>query len=290
MNKGISGIIGITFSLLTLSVFSQNELEARWQATPVAADGQTKEWTLPLRFSDSKSGLQYNITHDEANLYICIRVTDRTTQMQVLSSGIKVLIDENGKKKYPVMIQFPVPSRAENKSGTPDPGAGMQQPDRSGMGMEKQKGLQQRFHASNQSIILSGFKPEVNGTFSLQDSRSILAGLDWDEQEVMTCEIIIPDNCFNRDFKTGKQPVVIGLKIQADALETGMTGRPSENGQRPARDMQEQGRQMQGSGNSSTRPGNPPSGGDRPSPPSGSAPASSSDQVNIRCKVRLGGK
>jgi hypothetical protein len=98
LNKGISGIIGITFSLLTLSVFSQNELEARWQATPVAADGQTKEWTLPLRFSDSKSGLQYNITHDEANLYICIRVTDRTTQMQVLSSGIKVLIDENGKR------------------------------------------------------------------------------------------------------------------------------------------------------------------------------------------------
>jgi hypothetical protein len=117
------------------------------------------------------------------------------------------------------MIQFPVPSRAEKsrEDRIRSRDAATRQV-RNGHG--KTKGLQQRFHASNQSIILSGFKPEVNGTFSLQDSRSILAGLDWDDQEAMTCEIIIPNNCFNRDFKTGKQPVVIGLKIQADALET----------------------------------------------------------------------
>lgn len=290
MKKRIFGIIILIFSLSTLTAFSQNEPEARWQSTPVVADGQPGEWTLPLRFSDSKSGLQYNITHDEANLYMCLRVTDRNTQMPLLTSGIKFMIDEYGRKKYPVMIQFPVQNREENKNGRPDPGAGMQQPVRSGMGAEKKKGLQQRFRAAKQSIILSGFKPEVNGTFSLQESRKILAGLDWDEQEAMTCEIIIPYNSFNRDFKSGKQPVVIALKIQADALETGMMDGPSGNGQRPERGIPHQRRQMNGGSDAATGRGNPPSESDRPSPPSASGPASSSDPVNIRCKVRLGDK
>ncbi len=104
--------IYVSLALLIASGTFAQKYEASRQKSPITTDGKPAEWTAPLRFSDVKSGLQYNVTNDDENLYICVRASDETAQQQILRSGLKIFIDENGKKKYGTSVQFPVPRRA----------------------------------------------------------------------------------------------------------------------------------------------------------------------------------
>ena len=58
-----------------------------WQYKPVKADGVLSEWQVPLRYFDDKSKLQYTITNDSVNLYVCIRATDEESQLKIVRSG-----------------------------------------------------------------------------------------------------------------------------------------------------------------------------------------------------------
>src|ERR1700744_4874058 len=50
--------------------------QGHFQETPVVADGNTGDWTLPLRFSDASYSFQYSITNDNRNFYICVFTKD----------------------------------------------------------------------------------------------------------------------------------------------------------------------------------------------------------------------
>jgi hypothetical protein len=87
-----------------------------YQDTPVTADGQPADWTLPLRFSNAGYTLQYNVTNDDNNLYVCVSSTDDATQLRILRSGMTLYFDPKGDKSKDISIHFPIQKQ-------PDPGS-----------------------------------------------------------------------------------------------------------------------------------------------------------------------
>ena len=154
MKKLPAPIISI-FGLLALASCSSEMHESTWQTNKVVVDGNPTEWSLPLRYSDPKSGLQYNITNDETNLYVCIRATERPAQMRVLSSGMVIWLDPSGKNKESVGIHFPLPVKHAGKTEHEDiktdlaPGT-----------KKKEMSLERDFELQKPQIMLSGFLPE----------------------------------------------------------------------------------------------------------------------------------
>src|SRR5438876_522138 len=104
------------FLLALLSSCSKTIYDNVWQSKPVTVDGNSKEWEIPLRFYDSKSKLQYIVTNDSSNMYVCIRVTDERLQAKIMNAGMSVWIDTTGKNKQQVGITFPLGSSERSKS------------------------------------------------------------------------------------------------------------------------------------------------------------------------------
>jgi len=87
-----------------------------WQGKPVVIDGQTNDWEVPLRFFDEKTRLNYSITNDADNLYICVRATDDENVTGITRRGLQLWIDTTGKKGKQVGILFPVIQKSEGQS------------------------------------------------------------------------------------------------------------------------------------------------------------------------------
>jgi hypothetical protein len=65
---------------------------------------------------DEDGNLFYEISKDKDNLLIDIRANDLPTQIKILNNGVKICIDETGKKKCDNYIQFPVKNNKQDLS------------------------------------------------------------------------------------------------------------------------------------------------------------------------------
>lgn len=284
MKKLTRQIGSIVFLLVSVSC-SSKMYQASWQTKSVVADGNPDEWPLPLRYSDSGSGLQYNITNDETNLYICIRATEQPIQMKILSSGMEIWLDPSGKNKEAVCVNFPLPgNHIENRIT-------------SGKNPELTRGktpgrmnLAEEYKLQKPQLTLSGFLPEYSGTFLASDARGVMAAIDWNGQNFMTYELAIPLRSFyNKDFKNSKDNPVVGFKINVDAL-AGLgngSGRGSMQGGTPGGGGKHQGGGGGRKGSSGTG-GSPGEGiGAKPQSPDGQASLSMNSSTSIKFKVKL---
>lgn len=269
--------------MLPATVSFAQSYEARWQKTPVNIDGISTEWSTPLRFSDTKSGLQYNVTNDNENLYICVKVTDAATQMQILISGMKIMIDAEGRKKYPTSIYFPMPSSRDDMK----PDNSGQQPGRPGgekpSGKPDEKDMQKMIRNPNRKITLAGFKAGYDGTFSIRESPQVKAMMDRDEHNALTCEFMVPINSFySKDPKVSKEPPLFGMKISVAEMPGSRQGEQHPEGGSPGEGPGGFPDDMGGG-----QGGHPGGGmGDRPSPQSGMS-GTSQEEISIKYKIRL---
>src|SRR5580700_8149752 len=81
---------------------------AHYQTTPVVADGIPDDWTLPLRFANATYTLQYNITNDNKNIYICVLSRDEETMLRMLRAGITVYFDPKGQNGRDISLHYPL--------------------------------------------------------------------------------------------------------------------------------------------------------------------------------------
>ena len=79
-----------------------------WQSKKVKVDGKINEWPNPLRFYNDKSKVNYTITNDRKNLYICMKISDVTAQIKALRGGMEFRIDTMGKKSFPIALIYPI--------------------------------------------------------------------------------------------------------------------------------------------------------------------------------------
>ena len=87
--------------------------EGHYQDTPVVADGSADDWSLPLRFSNPEYTLQYNVTNDNKNIYVCILSRDEPTQLRMLRAGMTIYFDPKGAKNKDISLHFPLRKQPE---------------------------------------------------------------------------------------------------------------------------------------------------------------------------------
>jgi len=285
--KKITKQISNIFMLLAFASCSSSIYQSSWQANPVITDGNPTEWNLPLRYSDSESGLQYNVTNDETNIYVCIRATEQPIQMKILSSGMKIWLDPSGKNKEAVCVNFPLHGKNNQKPIT----SGKNQEGTIGKNPGKMN-LADEYHLQKPQLTLSGFLPEYNGTFLSGEAKGIMAAIDWNKQNFMTYELAIPLKSFyGTDTKITKDNLVVGFKINVDALagQGNGAGRGGMQGGAPGGGGKHQGGGGGGKGGGGS--GGAPGGGmsAKPQSPDGQAVNSLSSSTSIKFKVKLNG-
>ncbi len=87
---------------------SADVVPGTWQATPVAIDGDSKDWPSPYPNYDAKAMVAYATSNDRENLYITMQTGDELTQLKILKQGMTVWIDTGGKKDGQLKINYPL--------------------------------------------------------------------------------------------------------------------------------------------------------------------------------------
>ena len=229
-------------AFLLISSCSTTEYQANRPAKPVKVDGIPSEWSLPLRVSDVKSELQYNITNDAGNLYVCIRATEPSTQRKILAAGMEVWIDASGKNKHVSGIRFPLPASRERA------------PDEMVMSLPnapRERDLKKKYFSSYHQMELSGFAPAFNGLVAPDNDKGIKASVNWDSLNIMTYELVVPLRAFyDKDLSSLSESPVFGMEIIVNAPTFPQKGGSTYGGGRSHPAGGAEGGEMEGGGGS----------------------------------------
>ena len=225
--------------------------------------------------------MQYIVTNDETNLYVCIRATEQPLQMKIVKSGLQLWIDPSGKNKETTGIKFPLGGNMIRQPATKSIQPESLQKNEAG------KTDQARyFQPERAQITLTGFKSEYNGTFIASELKEIKASINWDEHNIMTYELAIPIRSFyNLDAEKLKDNPVFGLSFKADAMAGPGGGNP-EGAKQGGHSGSGQG---SGGGKGGMGGGRGGSMGQGPSPAEGKTAASMNSPVSVKFKIRLTG-
>jgi hypothetical protein len=93
--------------LLTTStvIFSQTS-SSKWQQQPIIIDGDGADWGSLPRFFNADSNMKYEFRNDAQNLYIILKASDRSTQMQLMQAGFSVKLKVKTSPPLKVGIAF----------------------------------------------------------------------------------------------------------------------------------------------------------------------------------------
>lgn len=193
--------------------------QSNWQSTPVVADGVANEWKIPLRFYDPQTKLNYTISNDNDNLYVCIRATDVQSQVKIMRTGIQIWIDTTGRNKKQVGILFPLPgssanddykNKKHNSQGKSSDDEG--QPSAS---------MHKAFLAQATEMQLTGFKAPMGGMTPLVNNDGIRLGMNWDTSDILIFEAIIPFKTFCTVNSAIAKTISLGIFLNAAEGESG---------------------------------------------------------------------
>jgi len=227
----------VVYALLVISFYVSGcthklAPQGHYQDTPVVADGNTNDWSVPLRFSNEKYTFQYNITNDSKFIYICILSTDDATQLRILKNGMTIYFDPKGKKNKDISIAFPLLktddensyNRKRNRNGNP-------------IKPSDETVLINKLTQQVSYFETKGFLNIENGQFGIADTRShIKVAIKYNNDSVLVYEAIIPINIITGSDLTEKQAaknfsVCVTLNaVLGQEGDNGNSSRPSFGG------------------------------------------------------------
>jgi hypothetical protein len=189
---------------------------ASWQGKPVVIDGQTNDWEVPLRFFDEKTRLNYTITNDADNLYICVRATDDENVNGITRRGLQLWIDTTGKKGKQVGILFPVIQKSEGQSdkhkfedtdGTFPPAQESESTTSREMPDTIKENRKHRAFVENaKEMRVKGFATIPDGLVEVPNTYGLNLAVSWNKYNVLVFEASIPLKAFL------KRPIADSLK------------------------------------------------------------------------------
>lgn len=190
-----------------------------WQTKQVVADGKVQEWTIPLRFYDDKTKINYTITNDQQNLYLCMKVMAPETQLKILRGGIEFRVDTLGGTKYPISFSFPLAGQP-SMPGEPRGGVG----DAGMNGHPNKDSFRQHLVEQAQEAELVGFKRELNGMVHVHNNPyGISAAISIDNAGMMYYEAVIPFHTFYRNaLSKDDASRVFGFMVQVNGVSQPM--------------------------------------------------------------------
>jgi hypothetical protein len=226
-------ILGTQYLILLQTGCSPAEVyQNLWQSTPVKVDGNAREWELPLKLYDENTRLNYAVSNDEENLYVCIRAVNEQLQTQIIRGGMELWIDTTGKKHQQVGIRFPLTSFTAKKSSdekTPERTSSReawQKPDT--------KISHQSFLSQSQEMVLTGFRsPVSSGLTPLKNVYGINVRINWDSTGILIYEAEIPLKtlCETLFVNEKGKPRIYGFSITVNGLPTGQGRRGGGEGE-----------------------------------------------------------
>ena len=203
--------------------------QSTWQSNVIVADGNSSDWEMPLNYYDKDTKCGYTISNDTRNLYLCFSFADEMTQMKILHAGMEIWLDTLGKKKHTIGILFPLPSvpMLNREAGEPYMnGRNGKRPDK----LSARKKFLSEYH----ELELVGFSGAEEGLIPRENVYGIHVNINWDENNNMIYESVIPFKTFYKDsLSSSDNTKVFALNLIIKAQEMPQMG----PGMRPAGNM-----------------------------------------------------
>ncbi len=161
----------------------------------IVIDGDVKEWGDSLRYYNPERQLNYSLANDKDNLYMAIRINDRSEQIRILRAGLTLSIDTRGKKKESFSITFPVGDQSQNDLAgqTADLGQG------GDISQENHDELIKARLTKLREIKVSGFKDIEGEMITTSNTYGIKTAIDYDKDGYLVYEAAIPLKFFHAD-------------------------------------------------------------------------------------------
>ncbi len=165
------------------------DMRSLWPKKPVVLDGKPDEWPQPFDYYDVATKLQFAMSNDTGNIYLCIKVTDEIVQARLFRSGLNIWFDPKGKRKEAMGISFPLKA---DQPQNPEPGEKrMEQTDpakaRNGLARLKQHAMLEQT-----TLKVKGFPGIPEQVLPLQNNFGINASFSWDSLNILCIEYKIP--------------------------------------------------------------------------------------------------
>lgn len=205
--KGLFFAAAVGVAVAVLAGCAQGSApQGHFQSTPVAADGRADDWAQPLRFTNPRHTLSFNVTNDYKNLYIVVMTRDSRMQQRILRAGMDVFFDPGGKQDRHIDLSYP--------------------------------------ESNGDSAVFntSGFLGIENGQFDSRDARTPLkVALAHIGDSLLVYEAVVPLYTVLKrgglDAKTMKKDFSVGIVIGAMPGEQRQRQGGGGNGFRPRRGM-----------------------------------------------------
>jgi hypothetical protein len=181
--------------LLTLHSQAQTKTPNTLKTPPadIKIDGDLKDWGDSLRYYNEDKKVYYTLANDKDNLYLVVRVNDRTEQIRIINAGLTLSINTKGKKKEESSITFPVgnpdqpqASPSDDKKTNPDL---LDQQDRDEMLRAKMTKLR--------NIKVTGFPDIESDIMTTSNTYGIKVALNIDANDNLVYEAAIPLKFFH---------------------------------------------------------------------------------------------
>jgi hypothetical protein len=203
--------------------------DGHYQDTPVVADGSTDDWSLPLRFSNESYTLQYNVTNDSKNIYVCVLSRDEATQLRMLRAGMTIYFDPKGDKNKDISLHFPLrkqpdPERVRSRNGDPIINTDSK-------ARKEELLLQSDFYGT------TGFSGIENGQFGVADQKGpFQVAMKLNNQDsLLVYEVVIPiKNVLGTDLSARSKKKNFSVGIVVSNAVPGQGGGRGNGGSRPS--------------------------------------------------------
>jgi len=179
--------------------FAQNKPVANQLQPPpsnITIDGYLNEWGDSLRYYNQDKQLNYALANDQDNLYMAIRINDRSEQIRVLRAGLTLGIDTRGKKKETFTMTFPVGD--QSPQGMAETAQDLQSGN-SDIKQEDHEELMKAKLTKLREIEVTGFKDIESETMTTSNTYGFKVAIDYDKDGNLVYEAAIPLKFFHAD-------------------------------------------------------------------------------------------
>jgi hypothetical protein len=175
---------------LTVCAQSKND-KLQLPPAAVVVDGKLGEWGDSLRYINEEKKIPYTIANDKDNIYLALRISDRTEQRRALTAGITFSIDPKGKKKEAFSVTFPYTdpeAMPAEKIMPPPTDGGQAQP---GSDDDRQERMEASLTRLKQ-IKATGFADVLNEVMTTANTYGIKTALGVDRDGYLVYEAAVP--------------------------------------------------------------------------------------------------
>lgn len=197
------------------------------QAPPadIKVDGDLKEWGDSLRYFNEEKKLNYTLANDKENLYVTMRLNDRSEQTRVLGAGLTLSIDTKGKKKGTFMLTFPMAEAGDK----PNMAMMARKPGEENVTQEDRDQLLRARLTKLREIKVVGFKDIEGDVITTTNTYGIKAAINYDANGYLVYEASVPLKFFG-DYKADKDQWAFNLKINGLTKPEIKEGSPGAGG------------------------------------------------------------